>query len=84
MMVCTVFTRLVTQSGWWRRYVEQEQDSRRYPGGPGPGALEELREACRGAMRYAQKYNAYVEECGGQAALIRAWQAFIEITFTRR
>lgn len=66
------------------RYVEQEQDSRRYPGGPGPGALEELREACRGAMRYAQKYNAYVEECGGQAALIRAWQAFIEITFTRR
>ena len=67
-----------------RRYVEQEQDSRRYPGGPGPGALEELREACRGAMRYAQKYNAYVEECGGQAALIHAWQAFIEITFTRR
>ena len=82
-----LFTSWVTQSyadGWWHRYVEQEQDSRRYPGGPGPGALEELREACRGAMRYAQKYNAYVEECGGQAALIRSWQTFVEITFTRR
>lgn len=64
--------------------MEQEQDSRKYPGGPGPRVLEDLREACRGAMRYAQKQNAYLEEVGAQTALIRAWQAFIEIVFARR
>jgi hypothetical protein len=66
------------------RYLEQEQDSRKYPGGPGPRVLEVLSEACRGAMRYAQKYNAYMEAVAGQAALVCAWQAFVEIVFTRR
>jgi hypothetical protein len=35
-------------------------------------------------MRFAQKHNAYVEEAGGQAALVRAWQALVEVAFTRR
>ena len=47
-------------------------------------ALSELRDACAGAMRYAQEFNAYTDESEGQAALIIAWQCVVEVTFTRR
>lgn len=47
-------------------------------------ALSELRDACAGAMRYAQEFNAYADESEGQAALIIAWQCVVEVTFTRR
>ncbi len=47
-------------------------------------ALSELRDACAGAMRYAQEFNAYADESEGQAALVIAWQCVVEVTFTRR
>jgi len=56
----------------------------RYPGGADGAALCELRDACAGAMRYAQEHNAYGDESEGQAALIIAWQCVVEVTFTRR
>lgn len=56
----------------------------RYPGGADGAALSELREACAGAMRFAQEHNAYVDESEGQAAMFIAWQSAVEVTFTRR
>ncbi|CAK0757624.1 hypothetical protein CVIRNUC_002556 [Coccomyxa viridis] len=67
-----------------QRYREQEQDSRRYPGGADAAALSALRDACAGALRYAQERNAYADEGQGQAALVVSWQAAVEVTFTRR
>ena len=56
----------------------------RYPGGADATTLSELRDACAGAMRYAQERNAYADEGQGQAALVVSWQAAVEVTFTRR
>ena len=56
----------------------------RYPGGADAATLSELRDACAGAMRYAQERNAYADEGQGQAALVVSWQAAVEVTFTRR
>ena len=56
----------------------------RYPGGADAAALSELRNACAGALRYAQERNAYADEGQGQAALVVSWQAAVEVTFTRR
>lgn len=67
-----------------RRFAEQEEDTRRHPGGLGDSAGEDMKEACRAALRYAQKQNAYVEESSGQLAAVYAWQALVEVTFTRR
>ena len=67
-----------------RSFAEQEEDTRRHPGSLGDSAGEDLKEACRAALRYAQKQNAYVEESSGQLAAVHAWQALVEVTFTRR
>ena len=67
-----------------RRFAEQEEDARQHPGGLGDSAGEDLKEACRATLRYAQKHNAYVEESSGQRATVHAWQALVEIAFTRR
>lgn len=67
-----------------RRFVEQEEDARRHPGGLGDTAGEDLKEACRAALRYAQKHNAYMEEASGQLAAVYAWQALVEVALTRR
>ena len=58
--------------------------NRRYPGGVDAATLSELRDACAGALRYAQERNAYTDEGQGQAALLVSWQAAVEVTFTRR
>ena len=47
-------------------------------------ASDALGEACRLALRYGQRYNAYLEGMGGQAALLGAWQAVTLVAFTRR
>ena len=65
------------------RFQEAEQDSRRYGATVG-GPNESLREACRAALHFAQKYNAYIEEAGGQLALMTAWQGVVEVAVTRR
>ena len=56
----------------------------RYAGGADAAALSELRDACAGALRYAQEHNAYADEAEGQAALVIAWQCTVEVTFSRR
>ena len=56
----------------------------RYAGGADAAALSELRDACAGALRYAQEHNAYADEAEGQAALVIAWQCAVEVTFSRR
>ena len=66
------------------RYEQAELDSRRYGASAAGGPNPELREACRAAMQYAQKYNAYIEELGGQAAVVAAWQSVVEVSVTRR
>ncbi|KAK9829639.1 hypothetical protein WJX72_007011 [[Myrmecia] bisecta] len=67
-----------------QRYTEQEADSRRYPGTSAAASSDDLREACRAVMRYAQKYNAFVEESGAQVAVLQAWQMVLEVAITRR
>ncbi|KAK9838304.1 hypothetical protein WJX81_003260 [Elliptochloris bilobata] len=67
-----------------QRYNEAEADPRRFPSGLGAAGSDELREACRAALRFAQRANAAAEQSGGQAALVAAWQAAAEVAFTRR
>eukprot|EP00884_Botryococcus_braunii_P018275 jgi/Botrbrau1/5130/Bobra.0172s0002.1 len=66
------------------RYAGQEQDSRRYPGGPAAAANQELREACQSVLRFAIKYNAAAQEAGAQLDALRGWQALCEIAFALR
>lgn len=65
------------------RYIDAEQDSRRFTAGGGAHDGS-LKEACRATMRFAQKYNAWVEESDAQQAALLAWQSIVEVAFTRR
>lgn len=66
------------------RYAGQEQDSRRYPGGPAAAANQELRQACQSVLRFAIKYNAVAQEAGAQLDALRGWQAVCEIAIALR
>jgi hypothetical protein len=48
------------------------------------GSDELRREACKSALLYAAHYNAFVEERSAQLALLKAWQAVVEVTITKR
>ena len=61
------------------RYLKQAA-----PGQTGGADDDTRREACRLALAFAQRWNAWLEEAGAQAAAVRGWQAVIEVAFTRR
>ena len=61
------------------RYLKQAA-----PGQTGGADDDARREACRLALVFAQRWNAWVEEAGAQAAAISGWQAVVEVTITRR
>jgi len=61
------------------RYLKQAA-----PGQTGGAGDNARREACRLALAFAQRWNAWLEEAGAQAAAVRGWQAVVEVAFTRR
>jgi hypothetical protein len=61
------------------RYLKQAA-----PGQTGGADDDARREACRLALVFAQRWNAWVEEAGAQAAAVSGWQAVVEVAFTRR
>ena len=61
------------------RYLKQAA-----PGQTGGADDDARREACRLALVFAQRWNAWVEEAGAQAAAMGGWQAVVEVAFTRR
>ena len=68
---------------WLCRFAAAEQDSRHYMAG-GVGSADDMREACKAALRHAQRCNAFIAESAAQQALLHAWQAVVEIAFTLR
>ena len=43
-----------------------------------------MQEACRTALQFAARFNAFALSGGALAALTRAWQAAVEVAFTKR
>lgn len=54
-----------------------------YSGG-GDAQADEVAQACRAALEYAQQYNAAVQEARAQVEALTALQALVEVTFTQR
>lgn len=43
-----------------------------------------MQEACRAALTFAQRFNAFALSGGALVALTRAWQAATEVAFSKR
>ena len=58
-------------------------DHLRYSSDAAEGS-HELRDACREALRFAQRYNAWLEEAAALVALVQAWQRLVAVAITKR
>lgn len=67
----------------WCRYMQTSADHLRYSSEGAEGS-DELREACRQGLRFAQKYNAWLEEAAALQALVQAWQQLVAVAITKR
>ena len=65
------------------RYVATSADNLRYSSKAAEGS-DELREACREALRFAQRYNAWLEEAAGLLAVVQAWQQLVAVAVNKR
>lgn len=65
------------------RYVATSADNLRYSS-EGADGSDELREACREALRFAQRYNAWLEEAAAVLAVVQAWQQLVAVAVTKR
>ncbi|KAL3148728.1 hypothetical protein ABBQ38_014140 [Trebouxia sp. C0009 RCD-2024] len=65
------------------RYMQTSADHLRYSSEGAEGS-DELREACRQGLRFAQKYNAWLEEAAALQALVQAWQQLVAVAITKR
>lgn len=65
------------------RYMQTSADHLRYSN-EGSGGSDELREACRQGLRFAQKYNAWLEQAAALQALVQAWQQLLAVAITKR
>jgi hypothetical protein len=43
-----------------------------------------MQEACRAALQFAARFNAFALSGGALTGLTRAWQAAVEVAFTKR
>lgn len=50
----------------------------------GAASAPVMQEACRAALQFAARFNAFALSGGALAALTRAWQAAVEVAFTKR
>ena len=66
-----------------RRYQVTAADNLRYSGDSTKGA-DDLRDACRQALRFAQRYNAWLEEAAALLALVQSWQQLVAVAVTKR
>ena len=65
------------------RYMQTSADHLRYSSEGSEGS-DELREACRQALGFAQKYNAWLEQAAALQALLQAWQQLVAVAITKR
>lgn len=65
------------------RYQITAADSLRYSGDSAEGT-DDLRGACRQALRFAQRYNAWLGEAAALLALVQAWQQLVAVAVTKR
>lgn len=65
------------------RYVATSADNLRYSSEVAEGS-DELREACREALRFAQRYNAWLEEAAALLAVVQAWQQLVAVAVNKR
>lgn len=65
------------------RYMQTSADHLRYSSEGSEGS-DELREACRQGLRFAQQYNAWLEEASALQALLQAWQQLVAVAITKR
>ncbi len=63
--------------------MQTSADHLRYSSEGSEGS-DELREACRQGLRFAQKYNAWLEEAAALQALLQAWQQLVAVAITKR
>lgn len=63
--------------------MQTSADHLRYSSQGSEGS-DELREACRQGLRFAQKYNAWLEEAAALQALVQAWQQLVAVAITKR
>ena len=50
----------------------------------GAASAPVMQEACRAALQFAARFNAFALSGGALAGLTRAWQAAVEVAFTKR
>lgn len=65
------------------RYQVTAADNLRYSGDAAEGT-DDLRNACREALRFAQRHNAWLEEAAALLALVQAWQQLVAVAVTKR
>ena len=65
------------------RYMQTSADHLRYSSEGSEGS-DELREACRQGLQFAQRYNAWLEEAAALQALVQAWQQLAAVAITKR
>ncbi|DBA92469.1 TPA: hypothetical protein ACH3X1_002702 [Trebouxia sp. C0004] len=67
-----------------KRYVATSADNLRYSSSEAAEGSDELREACREALRFAQRYNAWLEEAAALLAVVQAWQQLVAVAVNKR
>ena len=65
------------------RYMQTSADQLRYSSEGSEGS-DELREACRQGLRFAQTYNAWLEQAAALQAAVQAWQQLVAVAITKR
>ena len=63
--------------------MQTSADQLRYSSEGSEGS-DELREACRQGLRFAQKYNAWLEQAAALQAVVQAWQQLVSVAITKR
>ncbi len=53
-------------------------------GGAGAAPAPVAQAACRAALGFAQRFNAHALSGAALASLARAWQAVVEVAFSKR